>query len=62
MVITMVILVCDDQVTLGEGPEHVAMFNDSSKVYNLKKEDEVSLYHHYTRDVVHNETVCVIVL
>ena len=25
MVITMVILVCDDQVTLGEGPEHVAM-------------------------------------
>lgn len=47
MVIMMVILVCDDQVTLGEGPEHVAMFNDSSKVYNLKKEDEVSLHYRY---------------
>ena len=29
-------------VTLSEGPEHVAAFNDSSKVYNLKKEQDVS--------------------
>ena len=30
-------------VTLCEGPEHVAVFKDSSKVYDLSKEDDVSV-------------------
>ena len=29
------------KVTLGDGPDHVAMFSDSSRVYDLKKEEEV---------------------
>ena len=35
-------------VTLSEGPEHVAVFKDSTKVYDLSKEDDVSKIHHYT--------------
>ena len=29
-------------VTLSEGPEHVAVFKDSTKLYDLSKEEEVS--------------------
>ena len=30
-------------VTLSEGPEHVAVFKDTTKIYDLSKEDDVSV-------------------
>ena len=29
------------QVTLSQGTDHVAMFNDSTKIYDLKKDEDV---------------------